>query len=53
MATKKSREEVKLSFDKLRKITESTASRIHFVGIGGVSAAKNKGELCRLLFVHV
>ena len=37
MATKKSREEVKLSFDKLRKITESTASRIHFVGIGGVS----------------
>ena len=37
MANQKPREEVVISFEKLRKITENPDSRIHFVGIGGVS----------------
>lgn len=37
MSNKSQTPEKSLSFDKLRKITETPSARVHFIGIGGVS----------------
>ena len=37
MSNKNSSSEKTLSFEKLRKITETRTARVHFVGVGGVS----------------
>ncbi|MBQ8474746.1 MAG: hypothetical protein IJ499_03680, partial [Clostridia bacterium] len=37
MSNKNSGADKTISFEKLRKITETPTARVHFVGIGGVS----------------